>query len=145
MNTSTQRGITLIELMTVLVIVSILAAIAIPSYSSYMRRSHRAEAKTSLLENAQFLERNFTVTNSYAVDGEDEPVEDTSLPVQRTPKDGGAVKYDIHVEAATTSFTLTAVPKADSMMDDDSCGTLSITNTGVKDSSSGDAATCWSK
>jgi type IV pilus assembly protein PilE len=141
-----ERGITLVELMTVLLIVGILASIVVPSYSQYVRRAHRAEAKTALLENAQFLERNFTVTNSYAVDGGGDELSAASLPVQHSPKDDGAnSKYDIQFEKDATSYELSAVPRAGGRMDDDSCGTLTLTNTGVKGSTKGDAQTCWAK
>ncbi len=60
-----QRGVTLIELITVMVIVSILAAIAIPGYRQQMLRTNRTNAKTALTQTAQNLERCFTRTNTY--------------------------------------------------------------------------------
>jgi len=49
------QGFTLIELMIVVAFVEILGAIAIPSYSEYIRRGHRAEARAGLLQAAQWL------------------------------------------------------------------------------------------
>ena len=60
-----QTGFTLIELMITVAIVGILAAIAYPSYSDYVIRSKRSEAKQALIEVAQMLERNYTVANTY--------------------------------------------------------------------------------
>lgn len=55
-------GFTLIELMVVVVIATILLAIAIPSYMSQVRQSRRTEAKTAILDLAGREER-FLSTN----------------------------------------------------------------------------------
>lgn len=52
-----KRGFTLLELMAVVLIVSILAAMALPAYSRYMRKAARADAQTQMLKIAGDLER----------------------------------------------------------------------------------------
>jgi len=61
-----QRGFTLIELMIVLGVVAILAAVAIPLYTSSVQKSHRTDAKAALTTAAQAMERWFTERNTYA-------------------------------------------------------------------------------
>jgi type IV pilus assembly protein PilE len=143
-----QIGFTLIELMIVVTIISILAAVGYPSYRQYVKRAARAEAKTALLENAQFLERNFTTANKYDKDSAGNDIESEDLPVQASPKSGeGAAKYTIALSNVDTStYTLTASPVANGAMDDDECGTLSIDEAGTKSvSGSLSVAQCWGK
>ena len=59
------RGFTLIELMITVAIIGILAAIAYPSYVEHIYRSRRAEAEATLMELAQWMERNYMVNLSY--------------------------------------------------------------------------------
>jgi type IV pilus assembly protein PilE len=56
------RGMTLIELMVVVVIATILMSIAVPSYMSQIRQSRRIEAKTALLDLAGREERYFSTS-----------------------------------------------------------------------------------
>jgi len=59
------RGITLLELMIVVVIVSILTAIAYPNYRDYVTRAKRTEAKAALLQIATNQERFYLQNNTY--------------------------------------------------------------------------------
>lgn len=135
-------GFTLIELMIVVAIVALLAAIAYPSYKEYIARARRGDAKTVLLENAQFMERYFTQNNSY-LNGAANP----ALPIVESPKDAGTKYYDISfVDTNTaTTFTLQAVPKG--AMSSDPCGTLTLTQAGLKNVSNGSRTVqeCWNR
>jgi type IV pilus assembly protein PilE len=62
---SRQAGFTLVELIVAMLILATLAAIAIPSYNSYVLRSHRSEAKSALLDLASLEERYFSTNNNY--------------------------------------------------------------------------------
>lgn len=122
------RGITLLELMIVVVIVGILAAIAFPSYREYVLRSHRADAQADLVELAQWLERQYTINNAYA----------GVLPFNQTPRTGAA-RYNLTVVFPNTqSFTLTATPAGAQV--GDTCGVMTLNQQGAQTAA---AANCW--
>lgn len=140
-------GFTLIELMIVVVVVGLLAAIAYPGYQQYVKRGRRADAKAALTEMAQFMERYYSENNSYGA---------ASLPVTVSPREGTAV-YNIKFGSSCTDgstsvstspqancFLVQAIPVANGLMDGDECGAFGLDNTGNK-VVSGDAgaAQCW--
>lgn len=143
------KGFTLIELMVAVVIIGIVVAVALPSYQNHVRQSNRAVAKAILLENAQFMERFYTVNNQYdATVGADGIANaggddvDVVLPLTQSPRTG-AVQYNISLQAvADATFTLRAVPVGS--MAGDVCGTFTLTNTGVQ-GAGGDVASCWNR
>lgn len=62
------RGITLIELMIVVVIVGILAVVAYPNYREFAARAKRTEAKANLLKIATNQERFYLQNNTFTCD-----------------------------------------------------------------------------
>ena len=63
-----KKGFTLIELLIVIAIIGILAAIAIPQFSSYRKRSYNSAAKSDLRNAATAQEGYFTDKDTYTSD-----------------------------------------------------------------------------
>ncbi|MEA5669025.1 type IV pilin protein [Stenotrophomonas sp. MH1] len=129
-------GFTLIELMIVVAVIAVLAAIAIPNYSEHVRKSHRAQAKADLAEYMQLAERYHTVNNTYVGFA----LRDSQ---KQTPREGGAAWYTLEISPDATASTITIVATAAGGQLKDKCGNLSLSQAGEKGASKGDVADCW--
>ncbi len=127
------KAFTLIEVMIVVAIVAILAAIAVPMYQEQIRKSKRSDAMQALLAASEAVERYKAANFSYAaLNGSLSTVFATQVPV-----DGGTAYFDLAIVANATTYTLTATPKG-SMAND--C-TFTITNAGARGYSTGSKCT----
>ena len=128
------RGVTLLELLIVMVIVGIMAAVAYPSYRDYITRAKRTEAKTLLLEIAQNQERFYLQNNRYGDMGDlgysDPKITDTE-------------SYSVTITANdANNFSATATyQKSDA--EASKCDTFSIDGRGNK--TSAPYTDCWTR
>lgn len=140
-----QQGFTLIELMIVVAIVGILAAVVVPSYSQYVVKSKRAAAEgfiTSLASKQQqfFLDaRQYFCTTATANCTQTQTV---------TPPTEVANNYAVTVAAnnilTPPTYTITATPTGSQLSRDTKCGSVSLDQAGTKGKTgTGSVADCW--
>jgi type IV pilus assembly protein PilE len=149
-----EQGFTLIELVIAMVIAAILAAIAIPSYSSYIQKSRRTEAKSTLLNLASLEERFFSTNNTYSA-----TPTDLGYPAGTAvsfPVGGGyynitnitvvpAVAPTSSTSGTPASYTITAKPNG-TQQNDLACTSFTISSTGQQTatgSGSNPSTDCW--
>jgi type IV pilus assembly protein PilE len=125
-----RRGFTMIELVVALAIVFLLVAVAVVSYQDHMTRKKRAEARSALVELAEWMRHQHQRTHDYLT---------ATLPYGQIPRDGEPT-YRIQLEQAPvrasdpdavfpaltpTTFTLRAEP-----VEEDVCGALLLDSEG---------------
>ena len=129
------RGITLTELMIVVVVLGILTSVAYPSYRQYAARAKRSEAKAALLQIVTMQERHYLQNRTYTTD-----MTQLGFPVAANYLTDSE-SYIVNVtEASTANFSATAVyQNVDA--EAGKCATFTIDGRGTK--ISGPNANCW--
>lgn len=119
-----QAGFSLIELMVVVGVIGILAAIALPSYNEHIRKTRRAAGGACATAAAQQMERYYTTELTYVGAPAGAVLDDICDP---ETLDSYIIGTD---NVGPRTYTVTATPTGN--QSGDSCGVLSITQAGVK-------------
>ena len=141
------KGFSLIELLTVLLIIGILTTIAYPGYRNYIIRAHRSDGQTALLDLANSMERYYSENNSYqnATIGSGR---ETDV-VSSNESNGGW--YSLSITHATDSdYALQAAPIKTQATSDTQCQSFTFNSfgargitTGPSGAPTGTSTQCW--
>lgn len=125
------RGFTLIELMIVIVILAILAAIAFPSYQRYVTKSWVEKAKSALQENALFMERMNMRFLGYTTARGGSVIATANLPIRNlcTGNCGRNYTFQVGVSNDSSSYILVATPTGAQQKEAD-CGAMIMDSSG---------------
>ena len=140
-----QRGVTLIELMIVIVILGLIAGYAYPSYMRYVVDTKRTAATSILLQVAdrqqQFFMDNKRFTNDLTNLGF--VANPLVIADDGRPTAGADSTYSVALSNVTaTTYTITAAPLNSQAARDTECGSLTLNQALMKGSSGGDSD-CW--
>ncbi len=140
-------GFTLIELMIVVAVVGILAAIAYPSYQDSVRKGNRAEAITALYGIQLAQEKRRANQPSYTIDLTGSPTATPpGLGLSAIVPATGTVYYDLAIGSATaTMFTVTATARTTGGQNNDRAGGVSCTPLTLNQNGPVGQAACWGR
>ncbi|MEO8748257.1 MAG: type IV pilin protein [Rhodanobacter sp.] len=138
---SRKHGFSLIELMVVVAIIAILAAIALPAFGRYAFRTRRVDGQELLLRIANAQERFYAANNHYG------SLADIGFTSLNSEKGYYLASSDVaDGSTAAQAYTATVTPQ-DAQLND-VCGPLRITDAGVKSPLASSASSaingnCW--
>jgi type IV pilus assembly protein PilE len=134
------RGFTLVEVMVVVAIIGILAAIAYPSYDEHVKRGHRSEGMALLNDIAARQERYYSQAHTYITSSAE--LNKLGLTVDDNKVNSATGKYEVTVAGGGGGYTLTATQK----FGDTKCGNLTLNAQGTKGRSASGGKSiedCW--
>lgn len=138
------QGFSLIELMIVVAIVAILAAVAVPSYQSFVQEGRRAEGVALALDIASRQERYFTQSANYTDKAENLGYAASRRNGNNPLSENGYYEAVITGTAAGASNAISTYSiSTEPSVADAECGNLILDNIGRRTSEHGDAAECW--
>lgn len=140
MKRSNEKGVTLIELMVVVIIISILLVVVLPSYQAALQKGRRADAMAGLQEIANRQEKFLLDRSTYTTSLADLDIDSVS----------DDEHYDLSIDTPTVAcpiascFSLTATPATGSPQEHDTrCTSFTLGSNGLKSATGSTAALCW--
>lgn len=133
---SWQQGMTLIELMIAVVIVGVLAGIAYPSYTNYVKEGHRKQAMADMAKIQLYLEEKYS--HGYTANG----IVDAQK-VCTTFCNVDSDRYKIVVETTASGYAITATPQSTKGQNSDECGGNTYTSLTLNEKGITSPSACW--
>jgi type IV pilus assembly protein PilE len=137
-------GFTLVELMVTIVIAAMLLAIAVPSYTSQVRKSRRTEARSAVMDLAAREERYFSVNNAYSFNDVDLGYGTANAQIKDLVVGSGYYTVTVTTPVTATGqagFNIVATAVG-TQAKDKSCVLFGVDQTG-KQTSAPSATGCW--